>query len=65
MENLLRKILLGIAVNEHFVEPTINAIMKRGQTGEEGDGKIFALDLVECIRIRMKELDRLPSDKRQ
>ena len=51
MGNLLRKIRLEIAVNENFVEPTINAIMKGGQTGEIGDGKIFILDLPECIRI--------------
>jgi len=51
MGNLLRKIRLEIAVNENFVEPTINAIMKGGRTGEIGDGKIFILDLPECIRI--------------
>jgi nitrogen regulatory protein P-II 2 len=51
MGNLLRKVRLEIAVNEDFVEPTINAIMKGGRTGEIGDGKIFILDLPECIRI--------------
>jgi nitrogen regulatory protein P-II 2 len=51
MGNLLRKIRLEIAVNENFVEPTINAILKGGRTGEIGDGKIFVLDLPECIRI--------------
>ena len=51
MGNLLRKVRLEIAVNENFVEPTINAIMKGGRTGEIGDGKIFILDLPECIRI--------------
>jgi len=55
MENLLRKIRLEIAVNEHFVEPTINAIMNGGQTGAIGDGKIFVLDLSDCIRIRTGE----------
>ena len=55
MGNLLRKIRLEIAVNEDFVEPTINAIVKGAQTGEVGDGKIFILDLAECIRIRTKE----------
>ena len=51
MGNLLRKVRLEIAVNENFVEPTINAIMKGGRTGEIGDGKIFVLDLPDCIRI--------------
>jgi nitrogen regulatory protein P-II 1 len=55
MGNLLRKIRLEIAVNEDFVEPTIKAIIKGAQTGETGDGKIFVLDLVECVRIRTEE----------
>lgn len=53
--NLLRKIRLEIAVNENFVEPTIKAIIKGAQTRETGDGKIFILDLKECIRIRTEE----------
>jgi len=47
-----------IAVNESFVEPTINAIIKggrTGQSGEIGDGKIFVLPLEDCIRIRTGE----------
>jgi nitrogen regulatory protein P-II 2 len=55
MGNLLRKVRLDIAVNENFVEPTVNAIIKGAQTGEIGDGKIFVLDLVECVRIRTEE----------
>jgi nitrogen regulatory protein P-II 2 len=55
MGNLLRKIRLEIAVNEAFIEPTIKAIIKGAQTGNIGDGKIFVLDLVECIRIRTEE----------
>jgi nitrogen regulatory protein P-II 2 len=56
--NLLRKVQLQIAVNEEFVEPTINAIIKggrTGQSGEIGDGKIFVLPLEDCIRIRTGE----------
>jgi nitrogen regulatory protein P-II 2 len=56
--NLLRKVQLMIAVNDHFVEPTINAIIKGGRTGptgEIGDGKIFVLPLEDCIRIRTGE----------
>ena len=55
MGNLLRKIRLEIAVNENFVEPTIQAIIKGGQTGEVGDGKIFVLELKDCVRIRTEE----------
>ncbi len=53
--NLLKKVRLEIAVNESFVEPTINAIIKGARTGNIGDGKIFILDLPECIRIRTGE----------
>lgn len=53
--NLLDKIRLEIAVNEDFVERTINAIIKGAQTGNIGDGKIFVLELGECIRIRTGE----------
>ena len=56
--NMLRKVQLQIAVNEDFVEPTVNAIIEAARTGEEGrvgDGKIFILPLTDCIRIRTGE----------
>lgn len=53
--NLLRKIRIEIAVNDSFVEPTIKAIIKGAKTGKTGDGKIFVVDLPECIRIRTEE----------
>jgi nitrogen regulatory protein P-II 2 len=56
--NLIRKVKLEIAVNEQFVEPTIEAILKGGRTGDEGtigDGKIFVLPLEDVIRIRTGE----------
>ncbi len=53
--NLLRKIRLEIAVNDNFVQPTINAIVKGAKTGETGDGKIFVLPLEDCVRIRTGE----------
>ncbi len=53
--NLLKKIRLEIAVNEDFVEPTIEAIIKGARSGKIGDGKILVLDLPECIRIRTEE----------
>ena len=56
--NLLRKVQLQIAVNDEFVEPTIEAIIKggrTGKTGEIGDGKVFVLPLEDCIRIRTGE----------
>ncbi|MFM7846040.1 MAG: P-II family nitrogen regulator [Planctomycetota bacterium] len=56
--NLLRKVQLQIAVNENFVEPTINAIIQGARTGERGeigDGKIFVVPMDDCIRIRTGE----------
>jgi nitrogen regulatory protein P-II 2 len=53
--NLLRKIKLEIAVNDNYLEPTIKAIIKGAKTGETGDGKIFVLDLKDCVRIRTEE----------
>ena len=53
--NLLKKVRLEIAVNQDYVEQTINAIVEGAKTGEIGDGKIFVLDLIECVRIRTGE----------
>jgi len=53
--NLLKKVRLEIAVNEDFVQPTIDAIIKGARTGNIGDGKIFVTGLTECIRIRTGE----------
>ena len=53
--NLLKKVRLEIGVNENFVERTIETIISAARTGEVGDGKIFILDLAECIRIRTGE----------
>lgn len=53
--NLLKKTRLEIAVNDEFVKPTIDAIIKGAKTGTIGDGKIFVTDLKDCIRIRTGE----------
>jgi len=56
--NLVRKVQLMIAVNDNFLEPTVDAILRGGRTGPSGqlgDGKIFVLPLEDCIRIRTGE----------
>jgi nitrogen regulatory protein P-II 2 len=53
--SLLRKVKLEIAVNDVYVQPTIEAIVGGAQTGKVGDGKIFVTDLAEAIRIRTGE----------
>jgi len=50
--NLLKKVRIEIAVNEAFVQPTVDAIVQGARTGTIGDGKIFVLPLERCIRIR-------------
>jgi len=54
---LHRKVMVIIAVNESYVEKTVKAIMEgaRNKKGKVGDGKIFVLDLDECVRIRTGE----------
>ena len=56
--DLIPKIKIEIAVNEAFVDITVNAILKSARTngtGSVGDGKIFITPLEECIRIRTGE----------
>ncbi len=57
--SLLRKIKIEVAVNEEFLQAAIDAIIKGGRTGNIGDGKIFVLDLAECVRIRTGEKNKI------
>jgi nitrogen regulatory protein PII len=59
--NLIPKVRIDIAVNEDFVDITVNTIIKAARSngqGEVGDGKIFISPLEECIRIRTGERGR-------
>jgi nitrogen regulatory protein P-II 1 len=53
--NLLKKVRIEIAINDEFLDQTVDAIIKGARTGKIGDGKIFVLDLPKCIRIRTGE----------
>lgn len=53
--NLLKKIRLEIALNEDYLKPAIEAIIKGSKSGDIGDGKIFIHALDDCIRIRTGE----------
>ena len=57
--DLIPKIKIEIAVNDVFVDTTVEAILKsarsNGDEGHVGDGKIFITPLEECIRIRTGE----------
>ena len=56
--DLIPKIRIEIAVNDAFVDITVDTILKSARTngtGSVGDGKIFISPLEECIRIRTGE----------
>ncbi|GHV82466.1 nitrogen regulatory protein P-II 1 [Spirochaetia bacterium] len=53
--NLLKKVRIEIGVNDNFVKPTVDAIIRGARSGEIGDGKIFVLPIEETIRIRTGE----------
>ena len=56
--NLVRKVEVQVAVNDDYVERTIQAILRVGRAGNRGkvgDGKIFVLQIEDCIRIRTGE----------
>jgi nitrogen regulatory protein P-II 2 len=54
---LLPKVKLEIAVNEAYVKPAVEAIMKAAKSDPPhlGDGKVFVLSLDEVYRIRTGE----------
>ena len=56
---LLKKTRLEIAVNDAYVKPAVEAIIKGARTGKIGDGKIFVLPMEECIRIRSGETGKV------
>ena len=51
----IQRRFLSIVVNDDFVQPTIDAIMKVAKTGDLGDGKIFVSDIIDAYRIRTGE----------
>ena len=52
---LHKKMRLAIAVNDDYIEKTVDAIIEGARTGDIGDGKIFVLPMDECVRIRTGE----------
>ena len=57
--SLLKKVKIEIAVNDDFAKAAVEAITKGGRTGNIGDGKIFVLNLEDCIRIRTGETSKV------
>jgi nitrogen regulatory protein P-II 1 len=55
---LYDKVRFEIGVSDHFVEPTVKAVLAAARTGEVGDGKIFVLPVEKVYRIRTGEEDQ-------
>lgn len=55
---LQEKVRFEIGVSDHFVEPTVSAILDAARTGEVGDGKVFVLPVERIYRIRTGEQDQ-------
>jgi nitrogen regulatory protein P-II 1 len=49
------KLKLEMVIEDHLVEPIVEAILEHAVSGSVGDGKIFILPVDEAIRIRTKE----------
>ncbi len=56
--DLFKKVRLEIAINNTYLQTTVDAIVNGAKTGNIGDGKIFIMDLAECVRIRTGENGR-------
>ena len=56
--NLLKKGRREIAVNDDYLEKTLDVVIETARTGHIGDGKIFVVDLLDCIRIRTGQRGR-------
>lgn len=52
---LLHKVKVEVAVSDSDMWRAVNAIANSARTGHVGDGKIFMLDMEECLRIRTGE----------
>ena len=55
---LAEKVRIEIGVSNHFVQPTIDAILSAARTGEVGDGKVLVLPIEKIYRIRTGEQDQ-------
>jgi nitrogen regulatory protein P-II 1 len=52
---VFKKLKLEIAVNDDFVQPTINAVLKAAGDDSVGVGKVLVQKLEDVIRIRTGE----------
>jgi nitrogen regulatory protein P-II 2 len=55
--NFVPKLKVEVAVRSDQVDTVIDAISEAAKTGQIGDGKIFAFELEQAVRIRTGEVD--------
>ena len=56
---LSEKVRIEIGVSDHFVRPTVEAILRSARTGAVGDGKVFVLPVEKVYRMRTEEEDQM------
>ncbi len=57
LTNMVPKIKIEVACGTDMADRVIETIQQAANTGAIGDGKIFALDLGQAVRIRTGETD--------
>jgi len=53
--DFLPKVKLEVVVSDAVAQKVVSLIIKKGQTGKVGDGKIFVSTIDEAVRIRTEE----------
>ena len=53
--NYLPKVRIEVVVADDLSDSVIDTITKSAHTGKIGDGKIFALDVAQAVRVRTGE----------
>jgi nitrogen regulatory protein P-II 2 len=53
--DLMRRVKVEVAVSNSNVWQTVDAISRGAHTGKADDGKVFVLEMDECLRIRTGE----------
>lgn len=53
--DLLPKVRIEVALPDAKVDSVVTVLERTARTGEVGDGKIFIMDLENCVRIRTGE----------
>lgn len=53
--NLIKQVKVEIFINDDYLERAIEAIIAGSRDGDHNDGKIFVMNLEQCVKIRTLE----------